>query len=250
MNRDSKLFGRCYGFNFTDEVYFNAFHFDGFHTYWKNPGLVGVATTVNWQLPIGFSAGEIKWQVPERSKMLKYNCHGYKGETFLLVEIQAPDQIPDKFDIKARVVGMTCSEKSCCFVGYADCQTSLSKSTEKIFDKENQKIIAAAYDRIPTVNKDWESSFTLEEERIILTVKNDKADQKIPSDLYFFPEQNVYHTEIPQEIEVLGKKVEISFKLNGLQEKDMQILSGFLYNPKGWSSEGEKYLRIEAELTK
>jgi DsbC/DsbD-like thiol-disulfide interchange protein len=31
----------------------------GFHIYWKHPGIVGVATSVEWSLPPGFSSGEI-----------------------------------------------------------------------------------------------------------------------------------------------------------------------------------------------
>src|SRR5258705_12747358 len=31
---------------------------DGWHTYWRNPGDSGQATTLKWQLPPGFTAGE------------------------------------------------------------------------------------------------------------------------------------------------------------------------------------------------
>ena len=40
-------------------------HPPGSHTYWKNPGIVGLATTVEWDLPPGFSAGEIQWPAPQ-----------------------------------------------------------------------------------------------------------------------------------------------------------------------------------------
>src|SRR3981189_4016684 len=30
---------------------------DGWHTYWRNPGDSGQATTLKWQLPAGFTAG-------------------------------------------------------------------------------------------------------------------------------------------------------------------------------------------------
>ena len=33
----------------------------GWHTYWKNPGDAGLATTVAWKLPKGFSAGKLGW---------------------------------------------------------------------------------------------------------------------------------------------------------------------------------------------
>jgi len=41
-------------------------HMDAnWHTYWKNPGLSGIASDIKWQLPKGMSAGEIQWPVPE-----------------------------------------------------------------------------------------------------------------------------------------------------------------------------------------
>ncbi len=60
----------------------------GWHTYWKNPGEAGLPTEVNWKLPQGFSAGEIRWPLPH-----KYNesgdifTYGYADENMLLVDI-------------------------------------------------------------------------------------------------------------------------------------------------------------------
>ncbi|HTA94612.1 MAG TPA: protein-disulfide reductase DsbD domain-containing protein, partial [Verrucomicrobiae bacterium] len=38
----------------------------GWHTYWKNPGDSGIATTIKWDLPPGVTAGEIQWPLPEK----------------------------------------------------------------------------------------------------------------------------------------------------------------------------------------
>ena len=53
-------------------------HEKGFHTYWQNPGIVGVATSLKWTLPEGFTASEIQWPYPELTKMASYPCHGYE----------------------------------------------------------------------------------------------------------------------------------------------------------------------------
>ena len=37
----------------------------GHHTYWRGPGIVGVATRLDWNLPPGFAAGPILWPPPE-----------------------------------------------------------------------------------------------------------------------------------------------------------------------------------------
>src|SRR5271154_4835750 len=39
------------------------------HTYWINPGDAGLATSITWTLPPGFSAGPIQWPPPEQHDM-------------------------------------------------------------------------------------------------------------------------------------------------------------------------------------
>src|SRR5450432_4362833 len=39
---------------------------DGWHTYWRNPGDSGEPTKLTWQLPQGFTAGDIVWTAPHR----------------------------------------------------------------------------------------------------------------------------------------------------------------------------------------
>ena len=36
----------------------------GWHTYWRNPGDSGLATSVSWVLPKGVTAGELQWPTP------------------------------------------------------------------------------------------------------------------------------------------------------------------------------------------
>ncbi|MGZ5940585.1 MAG: protein-disulfide reductase DsbD domain-containing protein, partial [Rhizomicrobium sp.] len=38
----------------------------GWHTYWRNPGDSGLATSISWLLPKGVTAGESQWPAPER----------------------------------------------------------------------------------------------------------------------------------------------------------------------------------------
>src|SRR5579862_103896 len=62
----------------------------GWHTYWRNPGDAGLPTEIAWDLPAGFSAGEIAWPAPERFVLGTIGNYGYLGSTDLLVPIAAP----------------------------------------------------------------------------------------------------------------------------------------------------------------
>jgi DsbC/DsbD-like thiol-disulfide interchange protein len=86
----------------------------GFHSYWKNPGTLGMPLQMEWQLPTGFRAGPIQWPVPLITKMAAYNVWGYEQEALLLVDIHAPTDLKTgtTVTIKGTAAWMCCG-KSC-----------------------------------------------------------------------------------------------------------------------------------------
>src|ERR1700738_3997255 len=66
---------------------------DGWHTYWRNPGDSGQATTLNWQLPPGFMAGDIVWAAPHRFEIPPLVNYGYAKHAVHLVNITAPREL-------------------------------------------------------------------------------------------------------------------------------------------------------------
>ena len=62
----------------------------GWHTYWRNPGDAGQATTLAWTLPQGWSAGPIVWPAPERFLAGPIMNYVYTGAVDLPVRISAP----------------------------------------------------------------------------------------------------------------------------------------------------------------
>lgn len=65
-------------------------HQPHWHTYWKNPGDSGLATTLTWALPPGFSAGEIVWPTPRQLPVGPLMNFGYEGTLLLPVPITVP----------------------------------------------------------------------------------------------------------------------------------------------------------------
>ena len=62
---------------------------DGWHTYWKHPGDSGEPTDIRWNLPPGFTAGDIQWPYPQKISMAPLTTYGYEGEVMLLVPLEA-----------------------------------------------------------------------------------------------------------------------------------------------------------------
>ena len=81
----------------------------GWHIYWKNPGDTGLPTTVQWDLPKGFSAHDLQWPVPRKFVSQGLASYGYEGEVSLLAQIDPPaDLAPGNVPIRAHAGWLAC----------------------------------------------------------------------------------------------------------------------------------------------
>ena len=62
----------------------------GWHTYWRNPGDSGGATSLSWTVPPGVKPGEIVWPLPQRQRLSGLMNYGYEGEVYLPVPVEIP----------------------------------------------------------------------------------------------------------------------------------------------------------------
>jgi len=88
---------------------------DGWHTYWKNPGDSGMPASVAWDLPEGFTAGEIHWPTPERFIVGPSVGFGYDRTVYLIVEITPPSSLSSDqpIGIGAEISWLACSDSTC-----------------------------------------------------------------------------------------------------------------------------------------
>lgn len=84
---------------------------EGWHTYWRNPGDSGLATTIDWQLPQGIEAGPIQWPMPERQPYGPLMNFGYSDEVTLLARLSvAADAPTGRAVIAARSTWLVCAD--------------------------------------------------------------------------------------------------------------------------------------------
>jgi len=62
----------------------------GWHTYWRNAGDSGQATSIKWTLPKGWTAGDFVWPTPRRLPVGPLVNYGYEDDVLLPVAITAP----------------------------------------------------------------------------------------------------------------------------------------------------------------
>lgn len=86
----------------------------GWHTYWKYPGDAGIPTEIKWELPAGWTAGEIQWPVPLKlDEPGDIQIYGYHDDLLLVQQITPPKNLADKnVTLSAKVSWLVC-EKIC-----------------------------------------------------------------------------------------------------------------------------------------
>ena len=85
----------------------------GWHTYWKHPGDVGVAPSLEWSTPKGISIGELLYCTPEKVKMASIRANGNYGETLFLCKVSVSDQVKagEIITLNASASWLTCSRQ-------------------------------------------------------------------------------------------------------------------------------------------
>jgi thiol:disulfide interchange protein DsbD len=86
-------------------------HAPKWHTYWKNAGDSGLPTQLAWTLPAGFTAGEIRWPVPEAIPVGPLVNYGYENEILLAVDVAVPAGFAGpRLDVGLKAEWLVCRE--------------------------------------------------------------------------------------------------------------------------------------------
>ncbi|MFP6900068.1 MAG: protein-disulfide reductase DsbD domain-containing protein [Opitutales bacterium] len=178
-------------------------HEAGFHTYWQNPGTVGVPTQVTWELPEGFQAGQLVWQPPERSKMFEYDVYGYEKNATLLTEIRSPAKLDaEPILLRAKVSWMACNDSSC-NPGYHTFELRLPVGKRTVWNPKVKQLVRDAKARIPTPLPSLLTSAEAEGREVRLRIEGKifESLQDAPG-LHFFSTLNHYKIDARQKTRI------------------------------------------------
>ena len=128
----------------------------GWHVYWKDPGDAGLATSVEFALPKGFRAGELRWPVPvtfrQPGDIVGY---GYENAVLLAAEITPPAKLPPggAVEFRAEVAWLGC--KAMCVPGEQSVRLTLP--TAAAARPANTEIFRRWRHRLPVAASDTEA---------------------------------------------------------------------------------------------
>lgn len=221
-------------------------HHEKFHTYWKNPGIAGMPTEIRWQLPEGFTAGEIQWPYPEKSMMAVHPVHGYERDVMLLVDITPPAEIPAaKVALKAKATWMACADG--CYPGKVALDLELPVSSAPVPDPAAAGTFSSARKEIPQPLENWTTELVsgVDAPEIRIRLKPGSADLVLPDDVYFFSSDGQVSSDQPQRLEAKDGAFEIIATRSSYGPKGKTTLPGILASASPLGKTSPRFAMIE-----
>jgi thiol:disulfide interchange protein DsbD len=215
------------------------------HTYWQNPGDSGLATTIKWELPEGFSAEPILWPYPERIDAPQVTSFGYDGEIFLLVKITPPSNITSP---SIKLVGnskwLICKEL--CLPAGAKVELQLPVKNEPPKPSKWSQAFNDTRTKHPLSKSDWQFSAANNKDQVLIKVVPPPNFKGEVSKLTFFPfEGGVIEHASPQTFKKTDNTYSLEVKRSPELTEPVKELKGIIVSSDPWTENGkEKALNI------
>jgi thiol:disulfide interchange protein len=202
---------------------------DGWHTYWRNPGDSGEATKLAWQLPPGFTAGDIVWTTPHRFEIAPLVNYGYGKHAMHLVQITAPKDLKagTPVTLAAKASWLVCSDV--CIPEDAALQLNLPASAQAGgIDPKESPLFAAARSELPSAQPAAINARIQGDQLVIALGSEWGATLSQIKSLAFFPyDEGGIEYATPQKLTRTKDAVELSMKV-GYKPSEAGAIRGVL----------------------
>ena len=176
---------------------------EGWHTYWRNSGDSGMPTSIRWDLPEGFSAGDIVWQTPKRIAYGPLMNFGFYGTAMHLVEITPPANLADGTSVtfNADTTWLVC-EEICIPEDGTFSFTMTADSGAETEMTPYRFLIEKALNDLP-VESPWDATFDIQDKSFELSLFGAFDPSADIRDVAFFPDAyGVIENALPQELDL------------------------------------------------
>lgn len=193
----------------------------GWHTYWINPGDAGMRTAIDWELPEGFTASEIRFPPPETFEFSELVNYGYGHSNTLVVDINVPDTLPEgPLNFVANAIWLVCDDAIC--VPEEEVLNFTLMPGDGAVDEASQAFFNEARSALP-VRTEWASTFSVKGEQVDVFIPLPLESGDVKS-AYIFPfsEDFLNHSET-QKLRMVDGGFTISTKL-GFEAKAEESL--------------------------
>jgi thiol:disulfide interchange protein len=202
---------------------------DGWHTYWRNPGDSGQATSLAWTLPRGVTAGDIVWQTPHRFDIAPLVNYGYAKHVMHLVPITAPDDLRPgaMLRLSAKASYLVCADV--CIPEDATLELQLpTVATAGAADPSDAALFTAARSDLPIAAPATTTASVRDGQLVITLGKEWGGTLSQIQSLAFFPyDEGSIEYAAPQILTRSKEAIELAVKL-GYQPPKSRTVGGVL----------------------
>jgi DsbC/DsbD-like thiol-disulfide interchange protein len=204
----------------------------GWHIYWINPGDSGQPPSFKWQLPSGFSAGEIQWPRPERMQPSKQlTDYGYHDAILLPVTLHVPPALDNRTSTEIGVEAKWLICREVCIPEHAQLRLSLPVAAQAKEDPSSAQLFAATEKLLPQpVPRGWKASATSAKDEFVLAIT---AGKPVTKAIFFPLEPGQVDNPAPQKLEPSSTGARIRLKKSDMLLHPIAVLRGVLVIPDG-----------------
>ena len=218
-------------------------HDPEWHTYWKSSA-TGYATSIEWFLPEGFTAGSIAWPTPKVYEFQGWTEYVYEGETLLSVIITPPaDLSQSEVQIKFSAEWLMC--KDICVPGSMESVLTLPvKNTPPLPAKDWSNQFKTLQDHLPATPSGLSIQAWKSGSSISLEIKG----KSLPDSVFFFNDQSIIKPE-SGKADAIDDSITLNLALDDSVESFPPRLTGVLKAKDGWAEvDGNKAIIIDVPL--
>jgi len=196
----------------------------GWHTYWVNPGDSGEAPRIQWDLPKGFRAGDIRWPVPARLVTGTIVDYGYEGRVLLAVPVQVPADYKAgaPLTLAADVRYLVCREVCIPAKAHATLNTPGGGSDAAT----RRELFANARNQWPKATPaNWKAQASDAGDHFVLSIETGARE---PQAVFFPLGDNVIDNAAPQRPAATDRGVNLTLKKSDLSTTAVATIKGVI----------------------
>ena len=222
----------------------------GWHSYWLNPGDAGQPASIDWEIPSGFRAGDIRWPYPRTVEESTVVSYGYEDEVVLLTEISPPRFMTTGQMVKFAATARWLVCNNICLPARADLKFELRLTENSPIPDESRAVMfAETRGRLPRQADNWEMSVITDDGSIVLHIKTTDTPERSFEGAHFYPsERSVIEHAAPQIVTHQNGVTQIVLRKSRFPRPPLIRLTGVLVLPnyEGVETISEIALAVDA----
>ncbi|WP_221031184.1 protein-disulfide reductase DsbD family protein [Actomonas aquatica] len=210
-------------------------HESHWHSYWINAG-TGYPTSIEWQLPEGWTAGEIQWPTPSiiRDSHGTITGNGYENVTYLPVTLTPPADLTPGTEVtlQGHADWLMCADV--CIPGDAPFALTLpvvDANTPRQPHADHGDEVRATINTLPVLPTDLQVSASKSATAVTLTVSGLDAE---PTNPWFFASDALVQFDLPQSHTFADGTLTVTLPVSEYYMGDGDRLMGVLRQDNAW----------------